>query len=198
VVSAASAPQEPRVVLAERFADNSNNWPNNPNSTAWLGNGAYRLAARTPGQFVALGAPLAESFRDVVVTADFRKLGGPAGGGYGIIVRDQGADARDGVNQGGRYYVLEVGDKGEVGIWRRDVDRWIDLVPWKASQAVRPGTQPNTLTVQAKGPTLTFIVNGSEVAAVEDAALDEGAVGVFVGGDANDVALERLRVAVPS
>jgi len=186
-----------RPIFDEGFVDNRNNWPDNPESTAWLVNGTYRLVARHPGRFVALRAPIGESLRDVLVTATFRKLDGPAGGGYGIIVRDQVANPRDGVNQGGRFYVLEVGDKGEVGIWRREADRWIDLVPWTPSEAVRPGIEPNTLSVQADGQILTFVVNGMEVARVVDAALGEGAVGVFVGGDFNAVALERLRVAVP-
>jgi hypothetical protein len=187
-----------RPVFVDRFVDNSKNWPNRPDSTAWLADGAYRLVARQPGQFVALRAPIADSFRDVEVTATFRKLGGPGGGGYGIIVRDQVSNPRDGVNQGGRFYVLEVGDKGEIGIWRREVDRWIDLLPWKASDAAHPGTEPNTLTVRAEGQALTLVVNGTEVARVEDVALSEGAVGVFVGGDSNEVALEQLLVAAPS
>jgi hypothetical protein len=187
-----------RPVLDERFADNRNNWPHNTDSTAWLANGAYRLVARQPSQFVALGAPGAQSYRDVTVTANFHKLAGPAGGGYGIIVRDQPGGPRDGVNQSGRFYVLEAGDRGEIGIWRRDGNRWVDVVPWTKSDAVRPGTEPNELTVQAIGPRLTFLVNGIQVASVDDSALAEGAVGVFVGGDLNDVALDRFRIEVPT
>src|SRR5438552_4090103 len=78
------------------------------------GSGGYLLTARQPGQFVALGVPLTEALRDVVVSASFHKVAGPAGGGFGLIVRDQGPDARDGQSQAGRYYVFEVGDKGEV------------------------------------------------------------------------------------
>ena len=56
--------------------------------------------------------------------ATFRKLIGPTGGGYGIIVRDQSPTLRDGASQDGRYVVLEVGDKGEVGMWRREADHF--------------------------------------------------------------------------
>ena len=89
------------------------------------------------------------------------------------------------------------GDRGEIGIWRRDGDRWLDLLPWTASGQVRPGGALNDLTVRAIGPHLTFLVNGMETASVEDAALGEGAVGVFVGGDFNDVVLQKLLVQVP-
>jgi hypothetical protein len=76
--------------------------------------------------------------------------------------------------------VLEAGDRGEVGIWRRDADRWMDLVPWTVSAAVRPDAGPNVLTVRAVGPELTFEVNGAEVARVVDETLGDGRVGTGI------------------
>jgi hypothetical protein len=185
-------------LLDERFTGNQRNWPNNPQSTAWFSEDGYRLLARQPGQFVAIGAPIADPLRDVVVTASFRKVGGPSGGGYGVIVRDQGPGPRDGVNQGGRYYVFEVGDRGELGVWRREQQRWIDLVPWTRSEAVRPGGAANDLTVQAIGEHLTFLVNGVQVVSLVDSAFAGGAVGIFVGGDQNDVLVDRFVIRVPT
>jgi hypothetical protein len=172
-------------------------WPDDPASTAWLEGGGYRFSARQPDRFIAIGAPLGGSFRDVAVMALFRKVGGPPGGGYGLIVRDQGPGPRDGINTGGRYYVLEAGDRGEVGIWRREQDHWVDLVPWTPSEAVRRGAATNQLTALASGPRLTLLVNGVEAASAEDPALGDGGVGVFVGGDSNEVALEWFVVRSP-
>ena len=186
-----------RTVLDERFADNRTGWPDDPGSAAWLADGAYRLFARRAGQFVAVPAPNTESFRDVIVTGTFRKVGGPPGGGYGLIVRDQGPWPRSGDQQGGRFYVLEAGDRGEVGIWRREEDRWVDLLPWTPAEAVRSGGALNELTVHAIGPRLTLLVNGTVVASVEDSVLEGGAVRVFVGGDFNEVVLKRFVVEVP-
>jgi LPXTG-site transpeptidase (sortase) family protein len=183
--------------FAERFSDEGRPWPSDPHSTAWLSEGGYRLFAREPGHFVAVGAPISRSFRDVVVTGAFRKVGGPPGGGYGLIVRDQGPGPRDGIGQAGRYYVFEVGDRGELGIWRREDDRWDDLLPWSPSRAVQPGAGLNVLTVRAIGTRLTFLVNGVPVASLEDAALPEGGVGVFLGGDFNEGRLEWLVVQAP-
>jgi hypothetical protein len=181
-------------VFAESFADNRAGWPDDPQSTAWLTEGAYHLFARQPGQFVAIPAPLSEWFRDVVITGTFRKVGGPPGGGYGLIVRDQRPRQGAAVSQQGRFYVLEVGDRGEVGIWRREEDRWVDLLPWTRSEAVRPDGAVNEVSVQARGPRLTLRVNGTDVTTAEDSALDMGAVGVFVGGDLNDVVMQRFAV----
>jgi hypothetical protein len=198
-------------VLEERFAGNERGWPHDPQGTAWLpallpagvggaaagsAEAGYRMHARTPGQFVAVGVPTLGVVRDVLVTATFRKVGGPAGGGYGLILRDQGPFPRDGRSQTGRYYVLEVGDRGEFGIWRRENDRWVDIVPWTASPAVRPGNAPNELAVLATGDRLTFAVNGTPISAA-DATLPPGGLGVFTGGDGNDVLLLRLAVQTP-
>jgi hypothetical protein len=183
-------------VLDATFGSEQSGWLHNPPLAGWA-DGAYRLSAVRPTRFVAVGAPLADAFGPVVVTATFRKVSGPPGGGYGLIVRDQGPGPRDGDNQSGSYYVAEVGDRGEIGLWRRDGDRWIDLVPWTPSTAVRQGGSSNTLLVQANGDQLTFIVNGIPVAAHTDGTLPAGQVGFFVGGDGNEVALDHFAVGVP-
>src|SRR5205814_1281094 len=79
-------------------------------------------------QHVAIAAPIGASIADVALTALFRKSGGPPGGGYGLILRAQRPGELDGSNQGGRYYVFEVGDRGQVGAWRREEDHWVDLL----------------------------------------------------------------------
>ena len=86
---------------------------------------------------------------------------------------------------------------GAVGIWRRDDDHWVDIVSWTSSEVVRPGGATNVLTVQAVGQQLTFLVNGTLVASVLDSVLVEGAVGIFAGGDLNEVVIDRFVVQVP-
>jgi hypothetical protein len=196
--AAAQPAAQPQILLDERFASNQRGWPHDPQSTAWTTDAGYRLFARQPGQFVAVGVPAAvPPRRDVVVLASMRKLGGPSGGGYGIIVRDEGPGPRDGRNQLGRYYVFEVGDRGEFGVWRRENAQWVDIVPWTASPAVRPGGEPNQLVVSVVGPELIFSVNATEVARHADSTLAQGAVGLFAGGDLNEVLVERLVIMAP-
>jgi signal peptidase I len=197
VPSPIAPPTGPRTVLDERFSALSPAWPNDPGS-AWFANPGFQLAARRPGEFVAISAPLTDRPADVVVSGTFRKVGGPAGGGYGLIVRSQEPSTLDGRRQVGHYYVAEVGDKGEVGIWRRDGDHWVDLQPWTPSAAVRPGDGINELTLSARGTQLEFAVNGISVASVAGATLPAGGVGVFVGGDLNQILLERLLVQTTS
>jgi hypothetical protein len=181
----------------EQFASNNANWPDDPRGVAMITNGAYRLSTRQAGQFVAVSAPVANVPSDVVVSAIFKKLAGPAGGGYGIIVRDQQQTMRDGTGQGGQFYVLEAGDKGEIGIWRRETDHWVDLLPWQHSDAVNTGTGTNELSVKVVGNTLTLSVNGNDVSTRTDDALKGGQVGLFVGGDGNQVAVSRFTLQTP-
>jgi hypothetical protein len=109
-------------------------------------------------------------------------------------LRDQEPAKRDGANQSGQFYVFEVGDRGEVGVWRRDDNRWIDLLPWSVSDVVHAGTSPNELTARAVGSQLTFTVNGVQVFTQNDTTLGPGGVGLFTGGDLNDVAVDRFTV----
>ena len=192
-----AVPAAGQPLIDVRFASGPKpGWLDNPPYVAWS-DGAYRFQARQPTHFVAVGAPIDRPLGDVAVSATFRKTGGPPGGGYGLVVRDQSPDPLDGVNQDASFYVMEAGDQGDIGVWRRDGDHWVDLVPWAHSDSVRPGGSPNDLAVRAIGDRLTFMVNESQVASVQDDTLVTGGVGVFVGGDYNEVALDRFVVQVP-
>jgi hypothetical protein len=187
-------------MLDETFADQPDGWPNDPESTGWFAEGAYQMAARWPDRFVAIRAPLLldSPADDLAISATFRKVGGPRGGGYGIVVGDQADAAGDGLDQGGRYIVAEVGDQGLVGIWRRETDHWVDLVSWTPAAPVHQGSEPNTVTVRLTGRSLSLVVNGTPATGYPDIGLDGGQVGVFVGGDGNEVELQRLVVQTPA
>jgi hypothetical protein len=182
-----------RTLLDEGFSTGAPGWPNAATTSAWWDSLGYHLEPRLAGQHVAIVAPGNPPPADIEVTGLFHKSGGPNGGGYGLILRAQGP--LDGNNQGGRYYVFEVGDRGEVGAWRRDDDRWVDLVPWTKSPAVFAGGASNRLDVRATGSQFTFSVNDNPVAQVTDDTLAAGAVGLFAGGDGNQVQVERFTVS---
>jgi hypothetical protein len=73
----------------------------------------------------------------------------------------------------------------------------VDLLPWTHSDAVLPGGASNRLDVRATGSQFAFSVNDLPVAQLSDDRLATGAVGVFAGGDGNQVTLERFTVAAP-
>jgi hypothetical protein len=193
-----SVAQAVRALVDVRFAlGPPGDWLDNGPYASWS-DGAFRFQARDATHFVAVGVPIDQVMSDVIVSATFRKTGGPPGGGYGLIVRDQGPEPRDGVNQEMNAYVFETSDVGEYGAWRRDGDHWVDLVPWMRSPSVRSGGSPNDLVVRAVGDTLIFSVNGADLATIQDDALGAGGVGIFVGGDYNEVALDHFSVQLPN
>ena len=184
------------VLLDTLFREPQPGWIENVPFAGWYG-GAYTLAARVAPRFVAVAAPQAQALGDVVVSGTFRKVGGPPGGGYGFVLRDQEPAQRDGSNQSGHFYVVEVGDRGQIGMWRRDDTRWVDLVTWTDSPAVHPGYATNELAVRAIGNQFTLLVNGREVLTQTDSTLAAGSVGIYVGGDNNEVAVDRFTVVTP-
>ena len=110
--AATAGVSQPTILLDESFGTSPQGWPNQPGGTAWYADGAYRLQTREAGQFIVLNAPLTDVVHDIVVSARFRKTGGPSGGGYGLVVADQGPNPHDGMNQGGRFVALEAVDQG--------------------------------------------------------------------------------------
>ena len=188
----------PRVLLAERFANPLPNWPNNPDTGAWFGAEGYHLIARQPGRFAAVGVPLPQAIASSVLRAEFHKVSGPPGGGYGLIVRDQGSpDERSSGTQGGQFMVLGVGDRGDVGIWQRDETRWIDVMPWTHSDVVHTGLETNALVVTTRDNALRFEVNGQVVADLTYGGVPtRGGVGLFVGGDLNEVVVNSLGIEI--
>ncbi len=190
--SAGTAP-----LFEARFDGSQALWPNNAAGPARFEEGGYRIASSI-GQFAAIGAPVDQPMRDVVVAATFRKAGGPPGGVYGLIIRDAGPLPRDGSNQTGNFYVLGIDDRGQYAVSRRDDDRWIDVVPLTPSDAIRSGQQSNDLSVTAIDDRLTLSVNGTEVATVLGALPRAGRVGIYVAGDSNDVVVTRFEVRPPT
>ena len=187
-----------RTVLDQPFASPAEFWPDDPSGPAWFGIGGYHLATREPGLFVAVAAPLPDLVEDVVATATFVKNSGPDGGGYGVILRDQGTSPLDGQAQDGRFLLFEVGDRGEISIWQRDRARWTAVMPWRHSDAVRPGQAENELKVIGHEDQVSFVVNAQQVAGLVYTALPtRGGVGVFLGGDLNEVTVTHLTIQVP-
>jgi hypothetical protein len=194
-LTSTASPRLPRTVFSGSFLGGPlTGWPNDETSTAWFASDGYHLLARQSGQVVAIALPGGDRLESGAIDLTVRKVGGPPGGGIGVIVHDQEPAGRNGTNQNGAYHVLAIGDRGEVGIWRRAGDQWVDLVPWTASTLVKQGPGENQLSVRFAGAQLRLLVNDVEAASAEDATLTSGGVGIFVGGDLNEALLTRMTV----
>ena len=93
---------------------------------------------------------------------------------YGLICRASGAG----------FYYFAVSADGYYAIFRRTGDEGLIPLTGRAmlrSSAVHSGSTTNRLLAICEDTTLTFYVNGEQVAQVEDDALQEGDIGMAAG-----------------
>lgn len=154
--------------------------------------GVYRLRVTAPEGFFWTSA--GRTFGDGVYEVEVTHATGPQDNGFGLLFRADSA--------AGAYYAFEISSDGYVWIGRCNdgCAQMITLVGegWTFSDAVHRGTgAANRLRVEASGSDLAFYVNGVEVGRVQDAALAEGDVGLFVEtlGEGNvTVTFDNVRV----
>ncbi len=98
--------------------------------------------------------------------------------GAGLLVRLSDKD---------NTYLFQVSAFGSyrVGKWAAGVGT--NLVAWTESSAVHKGVADNHLTVIADGTSFTFLVNGTQVAELNDTSFSSGRVGVAVTAYSGDV-----------
>ena len=191
----AAAPVAGQPLIDVRFASGPKpGWLDNPPFASWS-DGAYRLQALAADALRRRRR--ADRSRCRATWSSPRPSARPAdrpAAAMASIVRDQSPEPagrrqpeRQRLRAGGR----RPGRVRHLAPRRRSLGRPGALDALR--QRARPAARPTISTVRAIGDRLTFSVNGIELASVQDATLPAGGVGVFVGGDYNEVALDRLR-----
>ena len=161
--------------------------------------GAYRLQAREVASYVAIAAPNDPVPPNVLVSATLRKTGGPPGGGYGLIVRNQSPEVprrqqpgastptspklatwASSASGGAR---ATTGSTSCPGRARRPYARAARQRVHRPHQWPAPVSIDHQRRPKWRGSTMT--------------SSPMVAVGVFAGGDNNEVALDRFTVQVP-
>ncbi len=112
-------------------------------------------------------------YRDFDLRVEATQVDGPEDNEYGVLVRTQGDD---------QFYAFSVSGDGFVRAARYNKGIWTLLgSDWTPHEAVNQGEATNELEIQARGPSFTLLVNGTEVLTVEDDALNRGGVGLYAG-----------------
>ena len=79
------------------------------------------------------------------------------------------------------YYKFMVDPNiGKYKLYKLVGNRETVLVDWASAEAIKHGTATNKLQVVAKGPTISILVNGTPLKSVEDAAFNQGKVGMMI------------------
>ncbi len=87
-------------------------------------------------------------------------------------------------------YLFQVSPAGTFQIGKWVANTWATLTAWTTSAAINNGATENHLTVIADGTSLTFLINGTEVADLADSSILAGYVGVAVSSY-SDAAIEE-------
>jgi len=132
--------------------------------------GGFRILVQQPG--LNFWSTPHKNYGDVRVEADVLKLAGPDENRMGVMCR----------YQGGNYYFFIISNDGYYGIGKF-INGQTTLLGQEQMQA-SPVVQPNMINrfrVDCIGSTLTFTLNGTQLATVQDGDLKSGDVGVLAG-----------------
>jgi len=133
-----------------------------------------------------------KDFTDVRMEVDAGKLGGPDENRIGLICRFSGGD----------YYFFLISSDGfyGIGIFKGGQAILLGQSEMQASSYIKTGLAVNHLRADCTGNTLTFYVNGFQIASAQDSTLKSGDVGLLVGTFTQpgvDVILDNFVVLKP-
>jgi hypothetical protein len=114
-----------------------------------------------------------KNFADVRMEVDAGKLGGPDENRIGLLCRFTGED----------YYFFMISSDGfyGVGVYKGGQAVLLGQSEMQANSNIKTGLAVNHLRADCAGDTLTFYVNGFQVASVQDSTLKVGDIGLLAG-----------------
>jgi len=133
-----------------------------------------------------------QNFTDVRIEVDNGKLAGPDENRIGLVCRFNGSD----------YYFFIISSDGfyGMGIFSGGKASLLGQSEMQSSENINKGLAVNHLRADCVGNTLTFYVNGFQVAQAQDAALTSGDVGILAGTFATpavDIVFDNFVVLQP-
>ncbi|MBN1811384.1 MAG: DUF1080 domain-containing protein [Anaerolineae bacterium] len=155
------------------FSDSASGWHTEVGTGAEVGyhDGVLRILVQEANLLAwAFGG---HEFSDFRLSVDATQVTGPNDNEYGVLVRiqDRGHLYRFSISGDGYYQVTKHTDEG----WQLMTAEWV------ASDAIYAGAATNRLEVVCQGSTMTFFVNGQQLAQVEDVDYRNGDIGLYAG-----------------
>lgn len=132
------------------------------------------------------------NFSDVRIEVDSGKIGGPDENRIGLVCRFTGGD----------HYFFLISSDGfyGVGLYKDGLAVLLGQNEMQASSNIKTGLAVNHLRADCAGDTLTFYVNGFQLAQVQDSTLVFGDIGLLAGTFAQpgvDVVFDNFVVLQP-
>ncbi len=158
---------------SDDFSDTASGWQVESDTTAEV---AYRdgkmyiLVKETNRLAWAFAG---HEFSDFRLTVEATQAAGPDDNMYGVLAR-----IRDREN----FYRFSISGDGYYMVDKRIGGEWKLLTPeWPESDAIHTGNATNLLEVVCQGETMVFLVNGVQLAQVQDTDHREGDIGLYAG-----------------
>ena len=154
------------------FATDDGDWPTGDSDTLTVavGGNAYTITFKQPNLYQVFSPQSVPNATDQAIQSDVMLQGAAAG----LVVRFS-SDS----NNAWTYYGCYIAPNDNYDCGVRINDTWTSLVDPTPSQAIKDG-QVNTLLLSAVGSTITFKINGTQVASFSDSQVAAGYVGVEV------------------
>jgi hypothetical protein len=137
-------------------------------------------------------ASAGRDLEDLHLTVEATQLAGPDDNEYGVLVRMEDAENfyRFSISGDGFFLVTKFVDGGQ------------ELIDsnWQPTEAINQGQATNTIEVICQGSELTLVVNGQELARLQDEQFDGGDIGLYAGTFSQtgvEIAFDNLQVTEP-
>ena len=114
-----------------------------------------------------------QNFTDVRIEVDTGKLAGPDENRIGLVCRFNGTDYYFFIMSSDGFYGLGLFSGGKAAL--------LGQAEMLSSENINKGLAVNHLRADCNGNTLTFFINGFQVAQAQDATLNSGDVGILAG-----------------
>lgn len=192
LLAACGGKAQEKVSWSDDFSDPTSGWRVESDASAEVGyhDGVMRIIVRSPNRLAWASAE--REFSDFHLTVEATQVAGPNDNEYGALVRMQ--DAK-------HFYRFSISGDGYYQIAKYDGEKWEPLSgDWAPSDAIKKGQATNRIEVTAQDARMNFLVNGEELAQVEDGAYRKGDIGLYVGtffDTGVEVHFDNLRVEAP-
>lgn len=167
-------PQRVEVLYRDDFNNIHSGWDisEDADSKTAYDDGRYRILVKKLN-WTIWSYPGAD-FADTQIEVDATKEGGDDANHFGVICRLVNDD---------NYYQFILTSNGYYGIFIREKGTFtqIDADDWRSSAAINQGAATNHIRAICSGSQLTLIINGSDVAQVDDHTFTHGDIGLFAG-----------------
>ncbi len=180
---------------ADDFSDPASGWQAESDASAEVGyhEGMMRILVKAPNRLAWASA--GREFSDFHLAVEATQVAGPDDNEYGVLVRMRDSD---------HFYRFSISGDGYYLVSKYDGEEWVALNgDWTTPpdpDAIRLGAATNLLEVVCQGATMTFLVNGVQLALVEDSSYSRGNIGLYAGSffeSGVEVHFDSLRVEAP-